>query len=61
MTRERRRQKLWQRLTDLQRQYLHQLVRHQETADTQKEMTKVRADIMKLEARDEKDKQRKAA
>jgi len=61
MTRERRRQKLWQQLTELQREYVRQLLRRQASAETLRKMTLVRADIMKLEARDEKDKQRKAA
>lgn len=60
MTREKRRQKLWNRLTELQRQFVRQILRRQSAAETQREMTLVRADIMKLEARDEKDKQRAA-
>ena len=60
MTRERRRQKLWQQLTELQREYVRQLLRRQASAETLRKMTLVRADIMKLEARDEKDKQRAA-
>lgn len=61
MTRERRRQKLWAKLADLQRQYVRELVRHQAAADTLKAMTQVRADILKLENREAKERQREAA
>lgn len=61
MTRARRMQKLWVQLTALQREYTRQLLRRQATAETQRKMTLVRADIMKLEAREEKDKRRAAA
>lgn len=61
MTRHRRMQKLWMKLTELQGQYVRQLVRHQPTAETQRQITLVRADIMKLEAREEKDRRRTAA
>lgn len=61
MTRARRMQKLWLQLTALQREYTRQLLRRQATAETLRKMTLVRADIMKLEARDEKDKRRAAA
>ena len=61
MTRARRMQKLWSKLTELQREYTRQLLRRQATAETLRKMTLVRADIMKLEAREEKDKRRAAA
>jgi len=59
MTREQRRQKLWTRLTELGRQRERQEKRRASTAATVREMVLVRAAIIKLENRE--DKERKAA
>lgn len=60
MTREQRRQKLWSRLTELGRQRERQEKRRASTAATVREMTLVRAEIIKIENRDDKEKQRAA-
>lgn len=60
MTRERRRQKLWMKLTELQRQRQRQEERRASTAATLREMTLVRAEIIKLENREDREKQRAA-
>ena len=60
MTREQRRQKLWNRLTELQRQRQRQEERRTSTAATLWEMTLVRAQIIKLENREDREKQRAA-
>lgn len=60
MTREQRRQKLWNRLTELQRQRQRQEERRTSTAATLREMTLVRAEIIKLENREDREKQRAA-
>ena len=61
MTREQRRQKLWNRLTELQRQRERQEQRRASTAATVREMVLTRAAIIKLENREDKERQRAAA
>lgn len=54
MTRERKMQKLWERLTVLVRQRQRQEERRVSTAATVREMTLIRAEIIKLEMKAEK-------
>ena len=61
MTRERLMQKLWMRLTELQREYVRKKFRRLPTEDTERGMVRARLEIMRAEERAEKAKMRKAA
>lgn len=61
MTQHRTLQKLWTRLTELQREYVRRKFRRLPTEDTEREMVKTRLEIMRTEERAEKAKRRMAA
>lgn len=54
MTRADRLEKLWKRLSLLIARRARHLAEHQSTAATEREMVKVRAEILRIEVRNEK-------